>query len=474
VGTFEGGDGRLELDELGAVIDDASVLPRTETVEDPHGTPSIGERLEAAGFLPWIRRHRVLTGAVAGAAALAVVGLVVRIESAPPPVDPEIVAVVTDPLGAMRGGGSAGEVLLATYSVSGTKRGEEVRIDGIVGPGLRASTSSPSELPVGDDAPDVDVAAVLDCEDAAALTAAQDDYRLRISRTDRWGRTVSQERPLPDGGADWAQTVRVVCWSTTPSELITIDSVAVRTDLRRGDVSVQLDLSSRMPVDVQVGTENVVTDTVEIGRTFSPLLYAGGAIGLEVLLDVRSCVDVAVPAFGSYYGAGYPIPGPALVFVVSSTDSDDAASTTLGFTADQAARIQRALDAVCDGAPAVRFDLQSAGPAAQVRDDALLVPVTMRLDVAGGSVGVVSIPRDDLTSEPALLVPDADGTVSGTWLVYCGFPQPMQVDAEVVSGGRTYPWRTQWADEQLAAQVVAGCPSLTREVLTTYGWPPAR
>jgi len=324
----------------------------------------------------------------------------------------------------------------------------------------------------GDDAPDVDVAAVLDCEDAAALTAAQDDYRLRISRTDRWGRTVSQERPLPDGGADWAQTVRVVCWSTTPSELITIDSVAVRTDLRRGDVSVQLDLSSRMPVDVQVGTENVVTDTVEIGRTFSPLLYAGGTIGLEVLLDIRSCVGVSVPAFGSY-GSGYPLPGPALVFVVSSNEGDDAASTTLGFTAEQAARIQRALDGVCAGAPDVRFDLLSAGPAAQVRDDALLVPVTLRLDVEGGRVGIVSLPRDDLTSDPALLVPDADGTVSGTWLVYCGFPQPMQVDAEVVAGGRTYPWRTAWADEKLADQIVAGCPSLSREVLTTYGWPPA-
>ena len=66
-----------------------------------------------------------------------------------------------------------------------------------------------------------------------------------------------------------------------------------------------------------------------------------------------------------------------------------------------------------------------------------------------------SIPRDDLTSEPALLVPDDDGVVTGTWLVYCGFPAPMRVDAVVRAGGRTYPWRWESTDERLASEVDA-------------------
>lgn len=473
MGAFDGGDGRLELDELGAVIDDATTLPRAETLEDPYSTPTLGERLEAAGVLPWLRRHRVLSSVVAGAAALAAVALVVRAETAPPPIDPDITATVTDQLGAMRGGGAPGEVISATYSLSGVRRGEAVTIDGITGPGLRASTAVASQLPVGDDSPDTDVNGVLDCTDPDALTATRDDYTLRVSRTDRWGRTVSEARPLPDGGSDWAREVRTVCWSAAPGEMLALDDVVVRTDPRRGDVNVQLTITSGLPVDVRVGTESIDAGTVVVGRTFAPLLKAGGEIGLEVLLDIRSCIDVALPSFGPYYGIGYSVPGPGLMFVVSSTEGPDAATTTLALTGEQADAIQRGLDEVCAGAPESTVSLLSAGPAAQVRDNALLVPVSLRVDVDGGRAGVVSIPRDDLTSEPAVLVPDDDGVVTGTWLVYCGFPQAMRVDAEVVAGDRTYPLRWESTDERLAAQIVAGCPDVSREVLTTYGWPPA-
>lgn len=175
-----GGDGRLELDELGAVLDDATSLPQGETLEDPHDSPSLRERLEDAGVLPWIRRHRVITGAVAGTAALAMAVIAFRAWTAPPPLDLDITATVVDATGALRGGGAAGEVLTGTYSVTGTRPGETVEVISVSGPGLRTGTAIPAALPVGGPDPDFDVSAVIDCDDPLVLEARDDQYSLWV------------------------------------------------------------------------------------------------------------------------------------------------------------------------------------------------------------------------------------------------------------------------------------------------------
>ena len=71
-------DGRLDLDELGEVIDRASTLDdpaRTEVIDDGKGGPGL-ERLEDAGVAPWVRRHRVAVASVTAVAVLATAGVV--------------------------------------------------------------------------------------------------------------------------------------------------------------------------------------------------------------------------------------------------------------------------------------------------------------------------------------------------------------------------------------------------------------
>ena len=72
------GDGRLDLDELGGVLDHAAALDapdRAEVLDDGRGR-TWGERLEDAGITPWLRRHRVAVGSVAAVAVLASTGVV--------------------------------------------------------------------------------------------------------------------------------------------------------------------------------------------------------------------------------------------------------------------------------------------------------------------------------------------------------------------------------------------------------------
>ena len=50
-------DGRLDLDDLGHVIEQASSLDDVVGTDDPR--PTLRERLESRGALPWVRRHRL-------------------------------------------------------------------------------------------------------------------------------------------------------------------------------------------------------------------------------------------------------------------------------------------------------------------------------------------------------------------------------------------------------------------------------
>jgi hypothetical protein len=76
------GDGRLDLDDLGEVIDGATTLD--EVVGEEHPT-TWGERLESAGVTPWVRRHRVVVAGVA--AAVVAVGAVAWVRTTRPPDD---------------------------------------------------------------------------------------------------------------------------------------------------------------------------------------------------------------------------------------------------------------------------------------------------------------------------------------------------------------------------------------------------
>ena len=91
------GDGRLDLDELGDVIDHAATLEtpaRTEVLDDGRGR-TWAERLEDAGVTPWLRRHRAVVASVTAIAVLASTGVVAYRTLVPPPLDPEIRVAAT-------------------------------------------------------------------------------------------------------------------------------------------------------------------------------------------------------------------------------------------------------------------------------------------------------------------------------------------------------------------------------------------
>jgi hypothetical protein len=95
MGRLADGDGRLDLDELGSVIESATAAPATEMLEDGIGRPTVAERLEASGLTPWLRRHPLATGAVSVVMALGLASLAVHVATMPPPFDPQVVATVT-------------------------------------------------------------------------------------------------------------------------------------------------------------------------------------------------------------------------------------------------------------------------------------------------------------------------------------------------------------------------------------------
>ena len=91
------GDGRLDLDDLGEVIDAAATVDadvRTEVLDDGRGT-SWGDRLEDAGITPWLRRHRVAVALATAVCVVAGAGATAYVRWAPPPFDPDMRVTVT-------------------------------------------------------------------------------------------------------------------------------------------------------------------------------------------------------------------------------------------------------------------------------------------------------------------------------------------------------------------------------------------
>ncbi|MFN8168315.1 MAG: hypothetical protein U0S36_05995 [Candidatus Nanopelagicales bacterium] len=146
------GDGRLDLDDLGEVIDHASVLddqPRAEVLDDGNG-PGWAERLEDAGITPWARRHRRPLSVAAVAVLVVVAGAIAYPRLVPPPVDPELRVRATPVVPTQNQDDTGGTVTLAdqvgifsngqtfraAYALTKDSADDTAtyRIDGLVGP----------------------------------------------------------------------------------------------------------------------------------------------------------------------------------------------------------------------------------------------------------------------------------------------------------------------------------------------------
>lgn len=491
MGVGTGGDGRLDLDELGSVIGAASSADSAETLEDGVGRPSLSERLEDAGVLPWMRRHR---GVVVAASVLAVGGLVVvavRQANEPPPFDPRVVAAVEsvpvpERITETPGGSwiADSDLVLARAVVSGVPTGDTVAVSGIVGPGLGASRGTAIRA-ASDDAEPADVlwsaAATIDCASPRSLSAEPEDFELALTRTDRWGRTARSTVPLPDAAAGWAAQVRRTCWESSVRRGIAIDDLTARPDLARGTVTIGLVLSNAAPLDLVAGSEPVEQDDrgVRVGQSFRVGLAAGLGAQTEVLMSVTSCAQVAPPVVGvpvTLEPSSYVVRAPGIPLYVASPDRQFTTRVPLVLDAVQTATVQGALDAVCAGAPDV--DLRPVGaPVVQALggpSDERQMRIALDVRLSSGSVTAVEV-RGDAglpTVCSGRTVPSGPGPVEVVWRYACAStPAPPAVSVTATDGTRTWPWRGVLDDDAVARAVLRGCSAQTSEALAGAGWP---
>ena len=491
MGVGTGGDGRLDLDELGSVIEAASSADSAETLDDGLAGPSASERLEDSGVLPWMRRHRIVVAAATTVVAISALAFAVRQANEPPPLDPRVVAdVVSVPVPERRietPGGSwieDADLALARLEVSGVPAGDTVEVDGIVGPGLGATRGARlSGAPDDSDPASVvwSAAATIDCASPRSLSAVPDDFSVALRRTDRWGRVVRAAVPLPDAALEWAGQVRMACWATAVRDGVALDDLTARPDRARGAVTLGLVLSNDAPLDLVAGSESVEQDDrgVRIGQSFRIGVPAGLGAQTEVLLSVTSCEQAAAPLVGvaqSSTPGGTVAMVPGIPLFVSSPDRQWATQVPLVLDGPQQSAVQAAIDDVCAGVPAI--DVRPVGtPVVQALggpSDERQMRILLDVGLSTGSVEAVEVQGD--LGLPSLFsartVPTGPGPVEVVWRYACAnTPVPPVVSVTMTDGERSWPWRGTLTDETIERAVLRGCAIQTAEALIDAGWP---
>jgi hypothetical protein len=514
------GDGRLDLDELGDVIDHAAALEgdaRAEVLDDGRGL-TWGERLESSGVTPWLRRHRVAVGAVAAVAVVAAAGVVAVRVLVPPPVDPELRVSVTpvipsqfvlddtvqnfDQIGIF----FTQTTLRSAYALSATDPADTARytILGLAGPGVRASSASLLPSPTGgveNQVARADVDVVPDCFDQDSLSAAVDDYRLGVARTDDRGRTLTGTVPMPPGAPSWSSFLAAVCLQTRAQFGLEAQSVAVSRGPGPYDVRADVTVTSTLPLPATItaspyfGLQSVVASM----RPVDLPARSGGV--LPLVYEIRDCLTAQLPFIGN---PGYPgfqdnsggAPG-AYLSVDFPDDVLPPGDNPLGIaagivqaplvlTADQKRAIEAAMGQVCAGSPTAAVDVVAVGSPRQVigvfpsgNPQSTRLPVTLTVAARGAQRLTLRSP-EPMPEESAtvLLAPASTRVADGratvrTWLdVDCqtGYAPPAVAQLEVTTGRGTFPLQATVDDAALAQAISAGCPELPLQSLLDYGW----
>jgi len=490
MGARTGGDGRLDLDELGSVIEGAEPAGG-ETLADGFAAPSLAERLEDAGVLPWLRRHRALTASLTIAACAGVVALAVHQANQPPPFDPRVTASLT-PLPVPPAGGWVGQagdrgLVEGRVLVTGVPVGETVAVLGLTGPGLWSMSaavldgSQPGQYP--DASPEAmpwTASARVDCASPRSVTANPLEYAVLLQRTDRWGRTSESAQLVPESAETWAQQVQSICWSEAVRDGVALDTLAVRADPLRGTVTLGIDVRNVTPLRLLAGSSPSEQDPrgVKVGQSFRFNLGAGAVGETEVLLTVTSCDRASTPVLGAAQDrvvVGVPR-GAGLELDAASPDRQLWTRVPLAFTTEQAARVGSALREVCAGAPRVDVTplgaptVQSLGGPTDERQ------LRVRLGVRPSSGTVASLDVQGDAGLPAVFsarsLPDAAGSVEAVWRFTCGnTPAPPRATFTVTDGGRSWPQAVTLDDEAVERAVLRACPTQTAEALAGLGWP---
>lgn len=477
------GDGRLDLDDLGAVIEHASSIDEPADVVGEERGRTWSERLESAGITPWLRRHRVAVAT--GAAAVVVVGVggTAWVRAQPPPWhEPsfEVVAATLDSdygtsLKTLDDG-----TVMAAYFARSNEAGASVRVVGVEGPGIRASTVG-APLPTGNQKGAV-VHAALGCDDDA-LTGAPEDYRMRLIATDAWGRSTTEFSAIPSQGPGWREAVLQGCWQQAIATSVEIGDVEAVVDEGSGALGLEVTLTSSIPGEVQASLEAFTAEAAIVPTGYATTLPTGAVTTVSGRLDVWDCSG-GTPPVPTIAMAEDPtsqrytrmVEGVGLQ--VFSPDRQAWGVTAVAFTPAQSAEVRRGLASVCAGAPEVAVGRMSV--VRSTTDEAIAttsLTLVMDVDVPSGRLAQVGITQDPVLGYPDpsrsvwTVAPRGGGRAEATWTFTCfSAPAPPALDVRFVDGVRPTPLRVPLDQETLAPWVSDACPELTADYLVESGW----
>jgi hypothetical protein len=513
-------DGRLDLDELGEVVDTTTTVDPdapTELLDDGRGR-SWGERLEDAGVTPWLRRHQVAVVATTAACVIVGAGAAAYVRGVPPPLDPALRVTVTElvPERLMIGDDSIMSVTTGVTGIGGRARAaygitpddpgdtSTYTLIGIDGPVVRASSTN-AHAGAGTAAPvagDVDV--ILDCTDSSALDPEPGGYSLRVARTDAWGRTLVASVQVPDGPTGWPAYVAANCAHTETVDGIQLRGVAVRDTGRPGAVTVELDVVNTLPVEVRAATLPSGGFPVVSTRLAPTPIAARASARLPLDLVVHDC---AAPTLYPISATDPDDPEPAfqrtapgayldLDLATRATAADRAIPAPTGtaevhWSETTAREIDDALRRSCSGGPtrppvvgvvgsSIRVTgvrLAPGGATGTDRDVSMLLDV----DTTGTRVAVgapeqaADVYTGSFLAPAAAPVRDGRATVSTTWSFDCsgGAYSPPPTIAVVVTTARgAYPFQTQLNSAELSRTVLSICENAGEQQLVGSGWVP--
>jgi len=476
-----GDDGRLELDELGGVIETAQRLdaaaPDGDLLAGGDDAPSWAERIRASGVYFWAERHRrwLMAGAAVVAVGVAVPG--VAAHNRLPDVDPTtgIVALaVANDLDGAPAPAVDGGLATAVYQLEQHERGwTDPQVIGVSGPGIRSTEVA--AVPVGSGIfPKFRVTAAVGCDLPFGRPAAA-QYVLHISATDAYGRVVREDVPAPSMEySGWYDALGQACWQRVPDQLA-VEIGRISADRDRGRITVEAAVTTPAAYDVSVTS----------AWADAPWLVPD--IGAAARVPAGSTADVALPFQVSDCRTPFTAPRAqqirgdevAMITGLSAyvTTADQRFGTQLALPLDSAQTdaLQRAHDEVCQGMPALRIAdvVASTGEPTPDGSGAWDIPVTLRLGTSTPRPLRVSIGDaglDPIVGMENAAVVGADGTVTARWRVECGYaPSPPALWVQSMSSAPT-PQRLRLPLGPLRRALVATCPGIPANDLGLNGW----